>query len=245
MGIWESLKIFNVLFKNKASSSSSGLKLWEPKNKPMALTKSLWKEREAKKEELDSDVILVSVGRRPYTQDLGLETCGINVNERGQIPVDDNFMTSCPSVYSIGDCIRGAMLAHKAEDEGIICVEHLAGKDVHIDYNCIPSVIYTHPEVAWVGHTEEGLKEAKTPYKVGQSPFMANSRAKTVNDSDGFVKILSHKDTDKILGVHIVGPVAGEMIAEGVARACHAHPTMSEAFKEAAGAAAFGQPINF
>jgi len=210
-----------------------------------------------KAEELASDVIMVCVGRRPFTEGLGLETVGIKVNEKGQIPVDDNFQTSCPSVYSIGDCVRGAMLAHKAEDEGIICVEHLAGKDVHIDYDCVPSVIYTHPEVAWVGKTEEDLKAAGTPYKVGNFPFMANSRAKTVNDSDGFVKILSHKDSGKILGAHIIGPVAGEMIAEAVlameygataedvARTCHAHPTMSEAFKEAAHHAAFDTTINF
>jgi dihydrolipoamide dehydrogenase len=213
--------------------------------------------KSGKTEQMDADVIMVCVGRRPYTDNLGLETCGIEVNAQGQITVDDNFQTSCPSVYSIGDCIRGAMLAHKAEDEGIICVEHLAGKAVHLDYNCIPSVIYTHPEVAWVGKTEEDLKAAGIQYKIGNFPFMANSRAKTVNDSDGFVKILSDKTTDQILGCHIIGPNAGEMIAEGVlameygataedvARVCHAHPTMSEAFKEAAGAAAFGKPINF
>merc|ERR1711892_626180 len=213
--------------------------------------------KNGKQEQLAADVIMVCVGRRPYTESLGLEKCGIELNERGQVPVDDNFMTSCPSVYAIGDCIRGAMLAHKAEDEGIIAVEYLAGKDVHIDYNCIPSVIYTHPEVAWVGKTEEDLKAEGTQYKIGSFPFMANSRAKTVNDSDGFVKILSDKTTDKILGCHIIGPNAGEMIAEGVlameygataedvARVCHAHPTMSEAFKEAAGSAAFGKPINF
>merc|ERR1711892_1578393 len=213
--------------------------------------------KNGKQEQLAADVIMVCVGRRPYTESLGLEKCGIELNERGQVPVDDNFMTSCPSVYAIGDCIRGAMLAHKAEDEGIIAVEYLAGKDVHIDYNCIPSVIYTHPEVAWVGKTEEDLKAEGTQYKIGSFPFMANSRAKTVNDSDGFIKILSDKTTDKILGCHIIGPNAGEMIAEGVlameygataedvARVCHAHPTMSEAFKEAAGSAAFGKPINF
>merc|ERR1712157_247067 len=153
-----------------------------------------------KTEALDADVIMVCVGRRPYTETLGLETCGIEVNERGQVPVDDNFKTSCPSVYAIGDVIGGAMLAHKAEDEGIICVEHLAGKDVHIDYNCVPSVVYTHPEVAWVGKTEEDLKAEGVSYKIGSFPFMANSRAKTVNDSEGFVNILSDKATDKILG---------------------------------------------
>merc|ERR1712147_143724 len=181
--------------------------------------------KNGKQEHLAADVVMVCVGRRPYTESLGLETCGIELNERGQVPVDDNFMTSCPSVYAIGDCIRG--------------------------------VIYTHPEVAWVGKTEEDLKAEGTQYKIGSFPFMANSRAKTVNDSDGFVKILSCKNTDKILGCHIIGPNAGEMIAEGVlameygataedvARVCHAHPTMSEAFKEAAGTAAFGKPINF
>merc|ERR1712210_80117 len=144
-----------------------------------------------KTDTIDADVILVCVGRRPYTEGLGLESVGIEVNKQGQIPVDDNFQTSCPSVYSIGDCIRGAMLAHKAEDEGIICVEHLAGKDVHIDYNCVPSVIYTHPEVAWVGKTEEDLKSEGVEYNVGKFPFIANSRAKTNND------------TDRLLGAHI------------------------------------------
>ena len=149
------------------------------------------------------------------------------------------------------------MLAHKAEDEGIVCVEGLASGPVHIDYNCVPSVVYTHPEVAWVGKTEEQLKEAGVEYKVGKFPFAANSRAKAINDTDGFVKMLSCKQTDKILGAHIIGAGAGEMIAEpclameygasseDIARVCHAHPTLSEAFKEAAVSAAFGKPINF
>merc|ERR1712233_266312 len=209
-----------------------------------------------KPEELDADVILVCVGRRPYTKDIGLDTCGIAVNERGQIPVDDNFMTSCPSVYSIGDCVRGAMLAHKAEDEGIICVEHLAGKPVHINYNAIPSVIYTHPEVAWVGKTEEQLKEEGTKYKSGTFPMMGNSRARTNDEPDGFVKFLADAKTDRLLGVHMICTNAGELSAdpsfameygassEDLGRTCHAHPTLSEALKEAA-MATYDKPVHF
>nr|XP_039268250.1 dihydrolipoyl dehydrogenase, mitochondrial-like [Styela clava] len=209
-----------------------------------------------KPETLECDVLLVCIGRRPYTQGLGLENVGITTNKQGIISVDERFQTSCPGIYAIGDCIPGPMLAHKAEDEGIICVEGLTGAPVHIDYNCVPSVIYTHPEVGWVGKTEEDLKEANIPYKVGKFPFAANSRAKTNADTDGFVKILSHKETDRILGAHIIGGGAGEMIneavlameygasSEDVARVCHAHPTLSEAFREANLAAYFGKPIN-
>jgi len=207
---------------------------------------------------IDCDACLVSIGRRPYTVGLGLETAGIEVNNRGQIPVDSTFATSCPSIFAIGDVIDGPMLAHKAEDEGIICVEHIAGgPPPHIDYNCVPSVVYTHPEVAWVGKTEEQLKEEGVEYKVGKFPFAANSRAKAINDADGFAKVLSCKKTDKMLGAHIIGAGAGEMIAEAViaieygassediARVCHAHPTLSEAFKEAALMSSCGKPINF
>jgi len=162
-----------------------------------------------------------------------------------------------PSIYAIGDCIHGPMLAHKAEDEGILCVEGIAGGAVHIDYNCIPSVIYTHPEVAWVGKSEEQLKQEGIAYKVGKFPFIANSRAKTNADTDGFVKVLADKKTDRVLGCHIIGGGAGEMIAEGalameygasaedIARVCHAHPTLSEAFREAAMQAYCGKAINF
>lgn len=207
---------------------------------------------------IDCDACLVSIGRRPYTVGLGLENAGIEVNNRGQIPVDSTFATSCPSIFAIGDVIDGPMLAHKAEDEGIICVEHIAGgPPPHIDYNCVPSVVYTHPEVAWVGKTEEQLKEEGVEYKVGKFPFAANSRAKAINDADGFAKVLSCKKTDKMLGAHIIGAGAGEMIAEAViaieygassediARVCHAHPTLSEAFKEAALMSSCGKPINF
>ncbi|KAG0719406.1 Dihydrolipoyl dehydrogenase, mitochondrial [Chionoecetes opilio] len=160
-------------------------------------------------------------------------------------------------IFAIGDCIHGPMLAHKAEDEGIVCVEGIAGGPVHIDYNCVPSVIYTHPEVAWVGKTEEDLKAEGVEYTIGKFPFAANSRAKCNNDTDGLVKVLADKHTDRLLGSHIIGPGAGEMIneatlameygasCEDIARVCHAHPTCSEAYREANIAAYFGKPINF
>ncbi|RXM31596.1 Dihydrolipoyl dehydrogenase, mitochondrial [Acipenser ruthenus] len=210
-----------------------------------------------KSDVLTCDVLLVCIGRRPFTQNLGLESVGIELDNRGRIPVNNRFQTKVPSVFAIGDVIAGPMLAHKAEDEGIICVEGMAGGAVHIDYNCVPSVIYTHPEVAWVGKNEEQLKEEGVPYKIGKFPFAANSRAKTNADTDGLVKILSHKETDRILGAHILGTGAGEMIneatlameygasSEDVARVCHAHPTVSEAFREANLAASFGKAINF
>ncbi|CAL1682324.1 unnamed protein product [Lasius platythorax] len=210
-----------------------------------------------KKEDIACDVLLVCVGRRPYTQNLGLEDMGIERDEKGRIPVNNRFQTVVPSIYAIGDCIHGPMLAHKAEDEGIITVEGIAGGAVHIDYNCVPSVIYTHPEVGWVGKTEEDLKKEGIDYKIGKFPFMANSRAKTNLDTDGFAKVLADTNTDKILGVHMIGPGVGELIneavlameygasAEDVARVCHAHPTCSEALREAHLAAYFGKPINF
>lgn len=213
--------------------------------------------KNGKKEEIDCDVLLVCIGRRPYTYNLGLDTVNITTDNRGRIPVNSRFQTSVPSIYAIGDCIQGPMLAHKAEDEGIICVEGMCGGAVHIDYNCVPSVIYTHPEVAWVGKTEEQLKEEGVEYNIGKFPLAANSRAKTVDDTDGFVKVLGDKATDRILGVHFIGSVAGELIneavlameygasCEDVARVCHAHPTVAEALREANLAAYSGKPINF
>ncbi|KAK7862573.1 hypothetical protein R5R35_004188 [Gryllus longicercus] len=210
-----------------------------------------------KKEQLECEVLLVSVGRRPYTHNLGLEEMGIERDEKGRVPVNSRFQTVIPNIFAIGDCIHGPMLAHKAEDEGIICMEGIAGGPVHIDYNCVPSVIYTHPEVAWVGRSEEDLKKDGIAYKIGKFPFMANSRAKTNDDVDGFVKVLGDKVTDRLLGAHIIGPGAGELIAEAclameygascedIARVCHAHPTCSEAFREANLAAYFGKSINF
>lgn len=210
-----------------------------------------------KAEVITCDVLLVCIGRRPFTQNLGLEELGIELDPKGRIPVNNRFQTKIPNIYAIGDVVAGPMLAHKAEDEGIICVEGMAGGAVHIDYNCVPSVIYTHPEVAWVGKSEEQLKEEGIEFKIGKFPFAANSRAKTNADTDGMVKILGHKSTDRVLGAHILGPGAGEMVneaalaleygasCEDIARVCHAHPTLSEAFREANLAAAFGKPINF
>ncbi|XP_037246469.1 dihydrolipoyl dehydrogenase, mitochondrial [Falco rusticolus] len=210
-----------------------------------------------KAEVITCDVLLVCIGRRPFTKNLGLEDIGIELDKRGRIPVNNRFQTKIPNIYAIGDVVAGPMLAHKAEDEGILCVEGMAGGAVHIDYNCVPSVIYTHPEVAWVGKSEEQLKEEGVEYKVGKFPFAANSRAKTNADTDGMVKILSQKSTDRMLGAHILGAGAGEMVneaalameygasCEDVARVCHAHPTVSEAFREANLAASFGKAINF
>lgn len=206
----------------------------------------------------DVDCILVSTGRRPVTAGLGLEALGIAVDKRGFIQVDPHTLeTSFKGVYAIGDCVPGPMLAHKAEEEGIAAVETIAGKHGHVNYGAIPSVIYTHPEVASVGQTEEEVKAALGPkgYKKGSFPFMANSRAKANGDTEGMVKILADATTDRVLGIHIIGPNAGEMIAEGVlameygassediARTCHAHPTLSEAFKEAA-MATYDKPIH-
>lgn len=195
---------------------------------------------------LSADRVLLAVGRTPNTEGTGLEKLGIQLDEKGRIPVDDHFRTSAAGVYAIGDCIRGPMLAHKAEEEGVACVEFLAKGYGHVNYDVIPSVVYTHPEVAAVGQTEEQLKQGGIPYRKGSFPFRANSRARTLGDTDGMVKILAHAETDRILGVHILGNRAGELIAEAaaamefgassedLARTCHAHPTLSEAAKEAA-----------
>lgn len=210
-----------------------------------------------KKETLDCNVLLVCVGRRPYTKGIGLEELGIPTDDKGRVKVNSRFQTEkFENIYAIGDCIQGPMLAHKAEDEGIICVEGMTGSPVHMDYNCVPSVIYTFPEVAWVGKSEDQLKAEGVEYKVGKFPMIANSRSKTNNETDGLVKILGDKKTDRILGCHIVTGVAGEMIneavlameygasCEDVARVCHAHPTVSEAFREANLAAYAGRAIN-
>lgn len=203
------------------------------------------------------DVVLVATGRRPLTKDIGLEEMGIPMDNLGRIQVDHSFRTNVPSVWAIGDCIDGPMLAHKAEEEGIACIENIAGKVGHVNYDAIPGVIYTYPEVAVVGKTEEELKEAGVGYNVGKFPMMANSRARTVMEgTEGIVKFLSDKETDRVLGIHIIGSNAGEMIAEGVlgmeygaaaediGRTCHAHPTLSEGFKEAA-MACYDKPIHF
>jgi len=208
-------------------------------------------------QKLFADIVLVAIGRRPYLDGLGLKEVGVKVNNRNQVEVDDHFRTNVPSIRAIGDCIRGPMLAHKAEDEGIACVEDILHGASHVNYNAIPSVVYTWPEVAWVGLTEEQAKEKGIKYKTGKFPFQANSRARTNADHNGFVKFIADSATDKVLGVHIIGPDAGELISgpvlaveygassEDVARTCHAHPTLSEAIKEAAMASAFGKPIHF
>ena len=198
------------------------------------------------KNKIEADVVLISVGRKPYTEKLNLEKIGVNLDKKGKIKVNKNFETSVKNVYAIGDVINGPMLAHKAEEEGIAVAELIAGQSGHVNYDIIPGVIYTSPEVAYVGKNEEELKEKNINYKIGKFPFMANSRAKAINEPEGFVKILAESITDRVLGVHIIGPHAGEMIAEmsvamefgasseDIARTCHAHPTFSEAIKEAA-----------
>jgi dihydrolipoyl dehydrogenase len=195
---------------------------------------------------IEADVVLVAVGRVPYTDGLGLESVGVQKDNRGRVIVDEHFATHAPGIYAIGDVIAGPMLAHKAEDEGVAVAEIVAGQAGHVNYDVIPNVVYTEPEIASVGKTEEELKEAGVAYKVGKFPFTANGRAKVNLQTDGFVKILADARTDRVLGVHIVGADAGNMIAEAavamefgaaaedIARTCHAHPTLTEAVKEAA-----------
>lgn len=199
-----------------------------------------------KAETADADVVLVAIGRRPYTAGLGLENIGVDVDERGRVVIDSEYRTKLPHIRCVGDVTFGPMLAHKAEEEAVAAIEYITKGHGHVNYGCIPSVMYTHPEVAWVGQAEQDLKKAGVKYRVGTFPFSANSRAKTNLDSEGMVKMLADPDTDRLLGVHIIGPNAGEMIAEGtlaleygassedIARTCHAHPTLAEAFKEAA-----------
>ena len=212
--------------------------------------------KNSKKETIEVDKVLVSVGRKPYTEGLNLTKVGVKKDKKGRIEVNSKLQTSIENIYAIGDVIKGPMLAHKAEEEGIAVAEILAGQAGHVNYDVIPGVIYTSPEVATVGKTEEELKKDNKSYKVGKFPFLANSRAKVNNETDGFVKILADSKTDKVLGVHIIGPHCGDMIAEmalamefgasseDIARTCHAHPTHTEAIKEAA-LAVDKRPIHF
>ncbi|KAI1262038.1 dihydrolipoyl dehydrogenase [Xylariaceae sp. FL1019] len=209
-----------------------------------------------KPESLDADVVLVAIGRRPYTAGLGLENIGLEVDERGRVVIDSEYRTKASHIRCIGDVTFGPMLAHKAEEEAVAAIEYIKKGYGHVNYGVIPSVMYTHPEVAWVGQSEQDLKKANIPYKVGTFPFSANSRAKTNQDSEGMVKLLADPETDRLLGAHIIGPNAGEMIAEAtlaleygastedIARTCHAHPTLAEAFKEAA-MATYSKAIHF
>ena len=203
-------------------------------------------DKNGNRKDFDCDVVLVSVGRKPNTEGLNLEKIGLNLDDKNRIQTDKNFKTNLENIYAIGDVITGPMLAHKAEDEGIAVAENIAGQSGHVNYDTIPGVIYTTPEVASIGKTEEQLKESNIKYKIGKFSFMANSRAKAIDDTEGFVKILADEKTDKVLGAHLIGPHAGELIAEigvamefgasseDIARTCHAHPTFSEAVKEAA-----------
>lgn len=238
---------FNFKLKTKVTKS-------QVMDDGVVLTTEPAKGGDAKEEKFD--MVLVATGRRPYTEGLGLEALGIQKDKLGRVEVDDHFRTAVPNIYAIGDCIDGPMLAHKAEEEGIAAVETIAGFAGHVNYDAIPGVIYTFPEVAAVGKTEEELKEAGTEYTKGTFPFSANSRARANATTEGFVKVLADAKTDKILGAHIMGPNAGEMIAEAViaieygassedlARTCHAHPTLSEAFKEAC-MDTYDKPIHF
>jgi dihydrolipoamide dehydrogenase len=206
-------------------------------------------------EEIKADAVLVAIGRKPYTEGLGLENVGVKPDARGFIQVDHNFQTNVPGIFAIGDVIGGAMLAHKAEEEGVALAELLAGQHGHVNYDAIPGVVYTWPEVAAVGKTEEQLKAEGVAYKAGKFPFTANGRARSMNETEGFVKILACASSDRVLGAHIVGPNAGDLIAElvmaiefgasaeDIARTCHAHPALGEAVKEAA-LAVDGRPIH-
>jgi len=199
-----------------------------------------------KAQTLEVDKLIVSIGRVPNTEGLNAQAVGLKLDERGFVAVDDHCRTSLPNVWAVGDVVRGPMLAHKAEEEGVAVAQRIAGKHGHVDFNTVPWVIYTSPEIAWVGQTEQQLKAGGVKYKSGQFPFMANGRARALGDTTGFVKFLADEKTDRVLGVHIIGPMASELIAEAVvamefrasaediALICHAHPSLSEAMKEAA-----------
>lgn len=239
-------KQFQKLLEKQGIEFKLGHKVTGAKKAKTGVTLTVEPAKGGDAETMKAEVVLVSIGRKPYTDKLGLENVGIKTDERGRIPVNDQWQTTQPHIYAIGDVIAGPMLAHKAEEEGVAVAEILAGQHGHVNYGVIPGVVYTHPEVASVGQTEEQLKEAGIGYKVGKFTFMANSRARAINDTDGFVKILADKETDQVLGVHIIGPDAGTLIheccvamefgasAEDIARTCHAHPTLNEAVKEAA-----------
>ncbi|WP_420335252.1 dihydrolipoyl dehydrogenase [Roseibium sp.] len=234
----------------KLSSKVTGV---AKKGKGLAVTIEPAKGGDA--QEIEADIVLVAIGRRPYTEGLGLETAGVALDERGRVQIDAHYKTNVDGIYAIGDVVAGPMLAHKAEDEGVAIAEILAGQAGHVNYDVIPGVVYTQPEVASVGRTEEELKADGVEYKAGKFNFSANGRARAMNHTDGFVKVLADAKTDRVLGVHIIGFGAGEMIheaavlmefggsSEDLGRTCHAHPTMSEAVKEAA-MGAFAKPIH-
>jgi dihydrolipoamide dehydrogenase len=223
-----------------------GTKVTGAKKANGAVTLTLEPAKGGEAQTLEADAVLVAIGRRPYVEGLGLKEAGVALDERGRVKTDGHFATNVPGIYAIGDVIAGPMLAHKAEEEGVAIAEILAGQAGHVNYDTVPGVVYTWPEVATVGKTEEELKAAGVAYAVGKFPFLANSRARASGDSEGFVKLLADAKTDRLLGAHIIGPDAGTLIhecvmamefggsAEDVARAFHAHPTLNEAVKEAA-----------
>ena len=247
---------FQKILSKQGIKFKMGSKVNSVKNNGNTVSISYTDIKNSKDEVLQVDKVLVSVGRKPYTEGLNLSKIGIKKDNKGRIEVNEKLQTSIKNIYAIGDVIKGPMLAHKAEEEGIAVAEILAGQAGHVNYDVIPGVVYTSPEVATVGKTEEQLKDENKSYKVGKFPFMANSRAKVNNETEGFVKILADSKTDKVLGVHIIGPHCGDMIAEmalamefgasaeDIARTCHAHPTHTEAIKEAA-LAVDKRPIHF
>ena len=249
-------KEFQKILVKQGMKFKMGSKVSSVKNKGSKVLINYTDIKSSKEETLEVDKVLVSVGRKPYTEGLNLTKVGVKKDNKGRIEVNQKLQTSVENIYAIGDVIKGPMLAHKAEEEGIAVAEILAGQAGHVNYDVIPGVIYTSPEVATVGKTEEQLKEENRNYKIGKFPFLANSRAKVNNETEGFVKILADSKSDKVLGVHIIGPHCGDMIAEmalamefgasaeDIARTCHAHPTHTEAIKEAA-LAVDKRPIHF
>jgi dihydrolipoamide dehydrogenase len=251
----ELAKSLQRVLKKQGLTFKLGARVTGAKNGGAGVTLTLEPAKGGDAETLKADVVLVSIGRRPYTDGLGLEKVGIKPDNRGFIPVDENYQTSVPDIFAIGDVIAGPMLAHKASEDGVVCVERMAGRAAHVDYGKVPGVVYTWPEVATVGKSEEQLKDDGVDYKVGKFPFTAVSRARVADATDGLIKVLADAKTDKVLGVHIIGPDAGTMIheavlcmefggsAEDIAATVHAHPTMSEGLKEAA-LAVGGAPIH-
>ena len=247
---------FQKILTKQGIKFKMGSKVESVKNKSDSVEIKYSDVKNSKEGIIEVEKVLVSVGRKPYTEGLNLSKIGVKKDNKGRIEVNNKLQTSVENIYAIGDVIKGPMLAHKAEEEGIAVAEILAGQAGHVNYDVIPGVVYTSPEVATVGKTEEQLKKENKSYKVGKFPFLANSRAKVNNETDGFVKILADSKTDKVLGVHIIGPHCGDMIAEmalamefgasaeDIARTCHAHPTHTEAIKEAA-LAVDKRPIHF
>lgn len=237
----EALKVFT----KQGLKISTGVKIGEVKTTAKSVTVP-YTDASGAEQSLAVDNLIVSIGRVPHTRGLGVDTVGLKLDERGFVIVDDECKTNLPNVWAVGDVVRGPMLAHKAEEEGVAVAERIAGQHSHVNFGTIPSVIYTSPEIAWVGRNEQQLKTEGVAYKAGSFPFLANGRARALGDTTGFVKILADAKTDEVLGVHIIGPMASELIseavtimefrgaAEDIARICHAHPTLSEAMKEAA-----------